>query len=1117
MLKINIARILSVLLFLAVCITVNAQDFTTGKRIVRNYSTMNTPGSEQNWSIVRDKRGIMYFGSQDKGVITYDGHSWRKIDIRNNTPVQSLATDYRGYIYVGAASDFGYILPRHDGNLVYKSLLPKLDSAERNQMGVVFKILVDNNRVIYSTPKRFYLYYPEQDSLKILDHSELQRNVNLIWNVNGKIIVADNAAGLFELRDDELVAMEGGEKFAYTYVRSLIPGKEEGDLIIGTYNKGMLVYNYNTGEVSSSFVDPEINDELKEYKLYKGVRISEKTFAVSTTAYGVYIFDMDGNLIEQINTSTSDLKDNAVTSVYYDENNGFPVLWISNWGYLSKVYLGLPYKVLNIEEWFNNALNELTVYKGDLYLSNDAGVIKSYETEEGLGFEKLKGFTDQTFPLLNFSYGTADFLLIGTISGTYSYNGSYVSMIEQDGQPRNVRSLCQLKSKPGIVVVGLNKGGLRFIEYKNGRFRFLDKDISYVDEEKQVSVNSQVSDIIEDKKGRLWFKTDDPENLYRVDYNREDTVVTEIGTEHGLDDSPVMLKEIDDDLLVTTTTEVKKYDYESDRFITDSSYFDESLPSGIKVLDIYKDPEGGTWVNTLEPRNLLYYIPGDDSREDLVYKPFYLMPNTITYDMGYFRGHVWLMKSKELYILNKEDLYHDYTSFNTLVRRVIISGDSTIFNGAFYTEKDDNRLLSSTFQTPGNIPDIDYNNNDLSFFFSSPYYLEEDSVRFSYKLEGFDSEWSRWDYVNYRDYTNIPHGRYKFKVRSKNIIGEEGNLAEFEFEILRPWYLTYVALLAYLLIAVLLVYVIIKLYTRRLINENIRLEGIVAERTKEVVRQKEELEASIHYASRIQRAILPTEGSLQGKVEDYFILFKPRDIVSGDFYWVSEKGPRLFVVAADCTGHGVPGAFMSILGISFLDEIINKSGYTDTDDILNALRTHVTESLKQMGEDEEETKDGMDMGLLVINNNDESIEFSGAYNPCWKVRKLTAGEKEKFLDDKLELKRGELSNGEYILETLDADRMPIGISSRMGQSFTMHKQKLEKGATYYLFSDGYSDQFGGDYGRKFLKKNLKKLILEIQDVPVKQQKDLLDKRLLDWMGEAEQVDDILVMGIRISS
>jgi hypothetical protein len=205
---------------------------------------------------------------------------------------------------------------------------------------------------------------------------------------------------------------------------------------------------------------------------------------------------------------------------------------------------------------------------------------------------------------------------------------------------------------------------------------------------------------------------------------------------------------------------------------------------------------------------------------------------------------------------------------------------------------------------------------------------------------------------------------------------------------------------------------------------------------------------------------------------------------------------------------------MSLLGMSFLDEIIdNKESAPRADEVLNHLRLHVTESLKQSGS-EDEAKDGMDMGLLVFDFNTKRIEFSGAYNPCYRVRKLTAEEIGNYKQESDELPDGSMSNGKYLLETIYASKMPIGISFKMKEQFVFYDWPLEKGFAYYLCSDGYIDQFGGTHGRKFMKKNFKRLILEIQDHPMDKQRELLERNLIDWMGPTPQIDDILVLGIK---
>lgn len=276
-----------------------------------------------------------------------------------------------------------------------------------------------------------------------------------------------------------------------------------------------------------------------------------------------------------------------------------------------------------------------------------------------------------------------------------------------------------------------------------------------------------------------------------------------------------------------------------------------------------------------------------------------------------------------------------------------------------------------------------------------------------------------------------------------------------------------------------------------------QLEQKVLERTAEIKKQRDKIMEqnknitdSIHYAKRIQTAILPPERLLKKNLRDYFILFKPRDIVSGDFYWFTKKNNLVMVAAADCTGHGVPGAFMSMLGISLLNEIVSKTDIIDADLILNELREQVKTSLRQTGRDGE-AKDGMDMALCVFDFDNRKLQFAGAYNPLIYVRN------EK-------------------IHRIKPDKMPIGIYFREKGMFTKHVIDIRRDDIFYMFSDGYVDQFGGKEGTKFMIKNFKNLLLQIHKLPMKEQHDILNKTIEDWRSKKyEQVDDILVFGIKV--
>ncbi len=246
---------------------------------------------------------------------------------------------------------------------------------------------------------------------------------------------------------------------------------------------------------------------------------------------------------------------------------------------------------------------------------------------------------------------------------------------------------------------------------------------------------------------------------------------------------------------------------------------------------------------------------------------------------------------------------------------------------------------------------------------------------------------------------------------------------------------------------------------------------------------------------------------------NHFILYKPREAVSGDYYWISRKEEKLFVVIADCTGHGVPGAFMSLLGMSLLDEVVNRFSFHRANVILTEMRKRVIASLKQPGESRE-VIDVMDMGVLVFDYKRRKVEFAGANIPCFKVRALDPDETELWQAGEFEPDEGAISNGKFLLETVNASKMPVGFSLGMDREFALDEWELEKDVSFYLATDGYSDQFNGVTGRKFMKRNLKKLLLDVQDFQMTRQKEILEERFNSWMGKAPQLDDVLLIGLR---
>lgn len=393
--------------------------------------------------------------------------------------------------------------------------------------------------------------------------------------------------------------------------------------------------------------------------------------------------------------------------------------------------------------------------------------------------------------------------------------------------------------------------------------------------------------------------------------------------------------------------------------------------------------------------------------------------------------------------------------------------------------------------------DLAHDQNEWRFEYKTVSLSDPGNVWYRTLLEGYDQQWSDWTRDRSVKYAGLPEGKYKFHLQAKNRWGEARLVSTpMEMEIHPPWYRTntFYALSSLAVLLILVLY--IKLRERKLMHEKRVLAEKVRSRTREVVEKSEELEKknndildSINYARRIQEAILIPQSEIESYGLDSFIFFQPKDIVSGDFYWFNKSGDKVMFAAVDCTGHGVPGAFMSVVGYSLLDKIAGELEEPHPEIILNELSLGVEKFLRQK-ENETIPKDGMDMALVVYDKVKRVLEFSGAFNPLYLIR---AG----------------------VVVEYKADRFPVGSYQQDEQKeFTRHTIDIQAGDTIYVFSDGFVDQFGGPDYKKFKSRQFKLVLSEIAHLPVSAQSDFLERTLSDWKGTCEQLDDILVIGVQ---
>ncbi len=411
------------------------------------------------------------------------------------------------------------------------------------------------------------------------------------------------------------------------------------------------------------------------------------------------------------------------------------------------------------------------------------------------------------------------------------------------------------------------------------------------------------------------------------------------------------------------------------------------------------------------------------------------------------------------------------------------------------TQKNDSILMN--FNMGLKNTEIEYKNNTLRFDFSALYYENPEKTHYVYMLENFDKNWSDTTLENHTNYTNIPAGNYKFIVKAINVYGDESIPAYFYFKVLPPWWQTWWAYSIYIVLSIITLWLFILLNIRRLKIANNMLEKTVNDRTKEIkyknielYKKNELITESIYYAKKIQDAIMPSENTIKQHFPHSFIIYMPSNIVSGDFMWIYKINENETIIAlSDCTGHGVPGAFMSMIGNTLLNEIIIEKKITEPNQILINLHNKIVAALQNKN-DANATEDGMDIVICKINTLNNKITISGANQNAYL---FTDGNFNNYIGDL------------YSIGDPFAEKHNIQFNNR---EYTFNQEfKL------YLSSDGYYDQFGGLEDKKFMSANFINELVNINTLTINQQKEKLFTIFNNWKGENNQLDDVLIIGI----
>jgi serine phosphatase RsbU (regulator of sigma subunit)/ligand-binding sensor domain-containing protein len=1093
--------------------------------------------NQEVWSICQDEFGQMIFANR-QGLTLFNGLEWERIKLPA-VPISLKNLPEKKIILLGCDNQFGYLELNEKGEYEYNPL-----SDEQLRYGEITDIKLSKKYIFFYSDESLSVY--DRKKLELIDEWFVQDGIkqNGIFQFNNDLYISKKKKGVYKINiDGKKEPVPKSDEISNNQVLfSLELSKNK--LLIGALANKLYTFdgeNFNKYSFSAS-------DYVDESILAGGIDLNNSQFALSTLSGGILILNKKTGRIVNIINYQNGLPDDEIFATSKDKEGG---IWLSHGYGISRVNYDLPVKDFNYYPGIEGKLTDIIDYNNTTYVATTEGVfyldtLKSIEEFEvyvkkssiktvlipksttktdtenekkknifqrwkerrelrkkkkaeekrkeqleetkieeqpeekseknttstpekkkyvykkkkvrilsvSYVFKKVNGIKGKCRQLVKYKNS----VLVASNNGLYEIKKKKAKKVLKNHYINNISP----SKTEGLYYIGTEKG-FTVIKETKSRWKELKKIQPKEFEDK-------VLQIVEDDSV-LWVGSD--ALVYHLNIGKNHTVSSfEIYDFERKHPDKYAIRKIKDKIFFLSATQIYHFNTKNEKIEPS----DQLLPSNLSYLEYIISQKNITWLKNEE--RWVFISDNIQLRPDQI-ALLNLFDNIRNIKVDK-HNNIWVIDGRDnLYKILPIEISESYLSnFNVYIQK--IQNDK----GNYITK-------SNIEISPGVV--------SLTFKTNAPYYLRPEKIRYQYFIEGLMNDWSAWKQSPDIDFMLQP-GYYKIQVRAKNIFGTTNESKKYFIAVKTPfWIQTWFIVLATAfcsLLVTIIVYIFQKRKAKRFLRYNKELEEKVEKRTTKMKWQKEQIERknneitqSLNYASQIQSAILPSEGIIKKVVADSFILNKPKNIVSGDFYWAHRIDDRLVVTAADCTGHGVPGAFLSMLGITFLNEITFKMDILDANTILEILRRRVIKTLHQGGNDRKRRLDGIDLSLVVIDLNTKELQFAGANNPLYFIRD------------------GELT--EY-----KGDSMPVGIQTKT-KPFTNNIIDIKPGDLIYMFSDGFMDQFGGKHGRKFLSRNFKELLKEISYIPLEMQKKVLSETLDIWKGQHEQIDDILIVGIRI--
>ncbi len=1040
---------------------------------IRNYKPTEYGGFTQTWQVLQDERGLIFLASTSN-IFSYDGVRWNGIPVKIGAATRQIHYDSTTQtIYVGSVQEFGCLERDTTGYYTFHSFMDQL-TPEESVFTDVWKIQQQGKKIYFQSAEHIFIV----EDKKVVGRIDPQEGSTfaLMFNCGGRIYVRQRGVGLMEISGNTMTLIPNSEMFGSVRLMGMLQMDANTNYLL-TNNEGFVRMSNVSSPAPVFEYFPIANDTFLRESGVLGIEwINDREFAVCSR-YGLMIYNKKFEPTYLFNKATG-LNDESISELFVDREKN---IWLAFNNGCSMISYTAPALMFSEDNGFDGTLEMLEITGDTMYICSSTGLFRSVGIHKGqmnMPFERVPGIPNEAWDITV----AGPSVLASSSTGVYEVIGNSTTHITD----RYTNCVSWIDTNRTLLTA--EKGGFSVLT--------VDRDRNW---KEAMHFEMPGTELLRTAKPELnsegnfeftalsRFKT-----AYRIEFNYTDSLLQfrEYTLKNGMPVEDCFTVKIGDTVYYVSYTTAFRYRPELD--INDSSVCITRAPD---IFDRLFNGETEHISNLVDYR-LFLERPIDDE-----FTRFFgrsgTTPISATVMLGRIfinsnlqlgradtSGYVWILSQQTI---SKFDLsFHLDTNvrYDAIITHVRFAGDSMEY---YY---------------PNAEIEVPYTLNSMKFDFAAPYFMYDMGSMYRYQLLGYDTAWSGKSRTTEKEYTNLPEGTYTFVVEAVNPFGVYSRQARFTFTILPPWYRTTWAYGVYVIGFILFVFVAIRISARTLRKQKERLEEIVTERTAEVVDQKHQLEKqkvdleeaytgiqdSIVYSQRIQNAILPTADEIKRIVPESFVLFFPRDIVSGDFYWFAEKNHRKFIACVDCTGHGVPGALMSMIGNTILNQIIIEKNITAPDQVLNHLHVGVRQALKQdVGGD---TRDGMDLSLIVMDQDKSELYYAGANRNLWIIR-----------------------NG-ALLET-KAEKVSIaGSQPEEVRRFKAHTIPLQKSDVIYMTTDGYADQFGGPRGKKFMVKQLTRLLLEIHLQPMEEQKKVLEQKFHSWKTSLEQVDDVLIIGIR---